>query len=149
MVAIKNSFLLVASLATLSIAFPGSGQWEKPDSAPSGVTDGAQGGNRDGARPVPTEIYGSSTYHGVDKASSWANANAGEHKRARNLAEHDENEDDTPDPRFPHFNAEVKDDKGNIHYKRTTQLGVYECMNQNFVMPCIWTPLTDSECHNR
>lgn len=78
----------------------------------------------------------------------------GQHNQhARDVAyghdDHEQDHDETPDPRFPHFSAEVKDSQGNIHHKRTAQLGVYECMNQNWVAPCIWTPLTDGACHNR
>ncbi|EXJ78482.1 hypothetical protein A1O1_08882 [Capronia coronata CBS 617.96] len=47
---IKNSVILLASLATLSTALPGFGQWHKPSGAP---TDIAQGGH-DGSGGPPS-----------------------------------------------------------------------------------------------
>lgn len=44
------------------------------------------------------------------------------------------------------------DDAGSTHTheaRATKTLGIYECMNEDFVMPCIWTPLKDGECYNR
>ncbi|KIW21424.1 hypothetical protein PV08_02004 [Exophiala spinifera] len=32
---------------------------------------------------------------------------------------------------------------------RATEVGVYECSHQNWVMPCKWTPLRDGQCYNR
>ncbi|KIY04227.1 uncharacterized protein Z520_00921 [Fonsecaea multimorphosa CBS 102226] len=37
------------------------------------------------------------------------------------------------------------------HYdtRATTEKGVYECANQNWVQPCHWTPLQEGQCYNR
>ncbi|KAK5422395.1 hypothetical protein LTR06_000652 [Exophiala xenobiotica] len=63
----------------------------------------------------------------------------GSHPRAVDHDEHEayEHDDDMPDPRFPHI------------YARGTQLGVYECAHQNWVLPCKWTPLKDGQCYDR
>ncbi len=77
-----------------------------------------------------------SDHEGYHKGQAFHHGN---HPRAFHDDDHEHHEhgDDFADPRFPHI------------YARGTQLGVYECKNQNWILPCKWTPLTDGQCYNR
>ncbi|KAJ9604289.1 hypothetical protein H2200_011123 [Cladophialophora chaetospira] len=47
------------------------------------------------------------------------------------------------------WNETEHDGEGNHVERRAAKVyGVYECMNQNFVAPCVWTQLQDNQCYN-
>ncbi|EXJ84221.1 hypothetical protein A1O3_04888 [Capronia epimyces CBS 606.96] len=253
MVAIKNSVLLLGSLATLTTALPGFGQWQKPGGPPAGDVQGSHDGPGRGAGGPPSgtgdggAVAGaahpfSGKYPGAGAGTVYAHAYTSgddddddddDHDNDNNGAAHSathrrrenamyktgtyaqgkyESSDGKPqtqhknhgglsdgqdgnaasthghsaeqkwdggskqshardvegpgsdmgaDIRFPHLKGTQagdgarervgeRDGDGELHahQARTASRGVYECMNKNFVLPCIWTPVNNGQCYN-
>ncbi|KAJ4512090.1 hypothetical protein HRR75_004990 [Exophiala dermatitidis] len=83
--AIKHSVVLLASLATFSTALPGPGQWQEPNGAPAGVSQGAgHTGIQQGVGAAKVEPHPSATpsaiYKGASSAQHKAEGSSGTHE---------------------------------------------------------------------
>jgi len=131
---------MLASLASLGATVPAYGAWPDSDGKAAEHSDSAPGA----MNPAPTWV----TAAGAPVATgTHPYSPAGTESDAKEM--HHPRDVDTPDERFPHFKTEYKDGKVNFLPARSNQLGVYECMNENWILPCIHTPLADGQCYNR